>query len=76
MPQNLKFAKVIPLYKKGSKTNVGNYSCVLFLRLISMVVTRKVVYDQVYEYIQNKKVFYDLQSGLRTSNSAEAYLTH
>ena len=35
-----------------------------------------VVYDQVYEYIQNKQLLYELQSGFRKSHSTDTYLLH
>jgi len=40
-PQDLKFAKVTPLYKKGSKTDSGNYRPVSVLSIISKVLERQ-----------------------------------
>lgn len=46
VPDDLKAARVIPLYKKGHKTEVGNYRPVSILCIISKVF-EPVVYDQV-----------------------------
>jgi len=66
VPQDLKFSKVTPLYKKGSKTESGNYRPVSVLGIISKVLER-VIYNQIYKYIQNNNMLYELQSGFRKS---------
>jgi len=73
VPNELKLAKVTPLYKKGSKTETGNYRPVSVLSIISKVLER-VVYNQIYEYIQINDLFYDLQSGFRKSYSTDTCL--
>ena len=75
VPQEMKYARVIPLYKKGSKSDAGNYRPVSVLSIVSKVMER-VVYDQVYEYIQNKQLLYELQSGFRKSYSTDTCLLH
>ena len=73
MLKDLKFAKVILLYKKGSKSDSGNHRHVSVLGIMSKVLER-VCYDQVYEYIQCKDLLYDLQSGFRKSYSTDSCL--
>ena len=46
MPDDLKNARVVPLHKKNSKTDVGNYRPVSVLNVISKVFER-VVHDQL-----------------------------
>lgn len=51
--QDLKFSKVISLYKRGIKTDAGNYrpfSVLLYQRYY------RVVCEQVYQFFQNKKL--------------------
>ena len=72
---DLKFAKVTPLYKKGSKLQSGNYRPVSVLSIISKIM-EKVVYEQVSEYIQEKNILYDLQSGFRRSFSTDTCLIY
>ena len=45
VPDDLKSARVVPLFKKSDKTEVGNYRPVSILTIISKVLER-VVYDQ------------------------------
>ena len=46
VPEDLKSARVVPLFKKNDKTEVGNYRPVSILTILSKVFER-VVYDQV-----------------------------
>ena len=53
VPDDLKLARVVPLYKKNNKTEVGNYRPVSILGVISKVFER-VVYDQIEKYLQDR----------------------
>lgn len=84
IPSDLKTAKVTPLYKKGSKTESGNYRAVSVPSGISKIL-EKVIYDFatyricMYGYIQiitNPNQFYDLQSGFRKSYSKDSCLLY
>ena len=57
-------ARVVPLYKKSDKTDVGNYRPVSILSIISKIFER-VVYDQIKEYLVEKNLLYHFQSGFR-----------
>ena len=48
----IKSARVVPLFKKRDKTEVGNY---------------RLVYDQVGSYLDQKKLLYKFQSEFRNS---------
>ena len=71
----MKSARVIPLYKKNDKTEVGNYRPVSILSIISKIFER-VVYDQVVGYLDDKKLLYSFQSGFRRGFSTETCLIH
>ena len=75
VPDDLKSARVIPLYKKNDKTEVGNYRPVSILSIISKIFER-VVYDQVVGYLDDKKLLYSFQSGFRRGFSTETCLIH
>jgi hypothetical protein len=75
VPDDLKSARVVPLYKKNDKTEVGNYRPVSILSVISKVFER-VVYDQIETYLKDKQLLYDLQSGFRTGFSTDTCLIH
>ena len=75
VPQEWKVAKVTPLYKKGNKTDSGNYRPVSVLSIISKVMER-IIYDQMYVYLETNNILYDLQSGFRKSYSTETCLSY
>ena len=63
-----KIAKVKPLYKKGSKTNLENFRSISLLLLISKVIER-IVYDQVDNFLLQNNILYNYQSQFRKSHS-------
>ena len=75
MPDDLKNARVVPLHKKPSKTDVGNYRPVSVLNVISKVFER-VVRDQLHQYMHNMNLLYEYQSGFRKSYSTDTCLMH
>ena len=75
VPDDLKTARVVPLFKKNDKTDVGNYRPVSILSTVSKIFER-VIYDQLEEYLANKNVLYDYQSGFRKGMSTDTCLIH
>ena len=70
-PTRLKLAKVIPLYKnKGDDFKFENYRPISLLSAISKIYER-VVFDQIYDYLQSNKLFYSNQYGFRRKHSTE-----
>ena len=69
-PDDLKIAKVIPLFKKDCNTILDNYRPISLLPCISKVFER-VVYDQIYGYFESNKLFYFSQHGFRKRHSTE-----
>ena len=70
VPDDLKSARVVPLFKKNDKTEVGNFRPVSILTIISKVFER-VVYDQVESYLDQKKLRYKFPSGFRSRYSTD-----
>lgn len=71
-PEKLKLAKVIPLFKnKGDDFKFENYRPISLLSVISKVYER-IVFDQIYDYFQLKKLFYRNQYGFRRKHSTES----
>ena len=53
MPSDcLKLAMVIPIHKKRSKLEVGNYKPISFLSNIEKLL-EKVIYERTYSFIEN-----------------------
>ena len=75
VPDELKMARVVPLYKKNSALDVSNYRPVSILSIISKVV-EKAVYEQLEQYLNSKNLLYNLQSGFRRGYSTESCLIY
>ena len=69
-PGKLKIAKVIPLYKKGDSTQLGNYRPISLLPSISKVF-EKVVYNQLSTYLSTNQLLYGSHNGFRKQHSTE-----
>ena len=72
-PSEFKRARVVPLHKKHSKTDAGNYRPVSILTTMSKVFER-LVFEQVEDYLSSKKLIYEHQSGFRSAHSTETCL--
>ena len=69
-PEQLKMAKVIPIYKGGSKTEVSNYRPISLLSAFSKIF-EKLVHTRVYNFLQKNESLYDMQFGFRAGRSCE-----
>ena len=68
-----KQAQVTPLFKKGSKLDVGNYRPVSVLSVLSKILERA-VHDQLSGYFLKRDLLYEQQSGFRGSFSTDTCL--
>ena len=75
VPDDLKSAKIIPLHKKKSRLDVGNYRPISILSCVSKVLER-CVYIQIESYLRENQILYDYQSGFRPGYSTETCLIH
>ena len=73
VPSSLKQAKVVPILKKGSRLDPGNYRPVSILSSISKILERA-VNTQLVEYFNKKNLFFEYQSGFRSGYSTETCL--
>ena len=63
-PNKLKIAKVVPVFKKGDKDLLNNYQPISMLPSISKIF-ETVIYNQLYEYLQEHRVITNSQYGFR-----------
>lgn len=70
---NLQSARVVPLFKRNDKNEVGNYRQVSILSIISKVL-EKVVYDQIETYLNENKLSY--KAGFIGRFSTDTCLVH
>ena len=75
VPDEIKTAGVIPLYKKNSKLEPGNYRPVSILSTLPKILERA-VHIQLKIYLKENDLFYKFQSGFRTSFSTDRGLTY
>ena len=73
VPSAFKEAKVVPLFKKGSKLDPGNYRPVSILSTMSKIMERA-VHSQLNEYLSKRGILCENQSGFRGGFSTDSCL--
>ena len=68
VPQKMKIAKVIPIFKKGQKDSLNNYRPISLLTSISKVLER-LVYVRSLKFLVNCNILSDSQFGFRKRHS-------
>ena len=72
-PEEFKFAKVRPLYKKNDKTEVENFRPISILCILSKIL-EKAVHVQLEKYLTDNNILYSYQSGFRKGYSTDSCL--
>ena len=67
-PDELKIAKVIPLYKSGSSNIMSNYRPISILPTLSKIF-EKLIHSRIYQSLEENEVIYNCQFGFRQSHS-------
>uniref|UniRef100_A0A3B3DH72 Reverse transcriptase domain-containing protein n=1 Tax=Oryzias melastigma TaxID=30732 RepID=A0A3B3DH72_ORYME len=75
VPDDLKVAKVIPLFKADDKACFNNYRPISILPCFSKVF-EKVVYKRLFFHINNNSILYKHQYGFRKHHSTYMALSH
>ena len=73
-PNELKIARVIPLYKGGDSKYLVNYRPVSVLPVFSKIFER-LMYDRIMEFLTENDILYNLQFGFRKHHSTYTH-TH
>ena len=68
VPDKLKIAKVIPVYKKGSKDDLSNYRPISILPFFSKIL-EKCVYIRVHKFLEKCNIITPKQFGFRAGYS-------
>ena len=68
-PDSLKIAKIIPLYKKGNINSITNYRPISLLP--TLFVFERVIFNQLYMYLDHNNILSEQQYGFRANHSAE-----
>lgn len=75
VPDELKIARVIPLFKSGDITLFSNYRPVSVLPLFSKILER-LMYARLLSFINHSKLLYKFQFGFREGHSPELALIY
>ena len=69
-PQQLNTAIVVPIFKKGSKTDVGHHMPISLLLSISKKF-EKLMYSKIMEFLNYNGILHEMQYGFRQGRSCE-----
>ena len=69
-PENLKIAKVSPIYKKDEEFLLTNYRPISVFLCFSKLLER-IMYNCLFEYLSENSILYEKQIGFQTSHSTE-----
>ena len=69
-PDSLKIAKVTPVYKSGDSSSLSNYRPISALPCFYKMLER-IMYTQLYNYLQENKILYSKQFGFQTGHSTD-----
>ena len=69
-PENMKIAKIIPLFKRGLKHLIENYRPISLLITLSKLL-EKCIYQRVYKFLNTNNIFFKKQYGFRAKHSCE-----
>ena len=68
VPDSMKLAKVIPIYKAKDKTLFTNYRPISLLPVLSKIL-EKVIYKRTYSFLENQEILFSSQYGFRNGHS-------
>ena len=69
-PQSLKLARVVPIFKSGSKADVSNYRPISLLTSFSKIY-EKLMHNRVVNFMEANNSLYEMQYGFRSGRSCE-----
>ena len=72
-PEQLKIAKVVPIYKKKEKTNPGNYRPISLLSVINKLI-EKILHKQIFSFLQKNNILNIDQYGYQPKKSTTTAL--
>ena len=69
-PDDLKIAKVTPIYKSDNSSNVSNYRPKTVLPCFSKMLEQK-MYNRLQRYLKDQNILHNKQFGFRTGHSTD-----
>ena len=75
VPNKMKIAKVIPIYKSGEISNLSNYRPISLLPAFSKLL-EKIMYNRLLSFINKHNILYKHQYGFRKNHTTIHPLIH
>jgi len=72
-PEQMKIAKVCPIFKSGNKTQSNNYRAISLIPVFSKIL-EKIVSNRLLSYIEKYKIFFSAKFGFRKKHSSSVAL--
>ena len=69
-PDELKLARVVPIYKSGDKKEVSNYRPISVFSFYSKIF-EKIIYEYVVEFMDKNEIVFKNQFGFRKNHSTQ-----
>ena len=69
-PDKMKIAKVVPVFKSGSRMEVKNYRPISLLPIFSKIF-EKLMHSRIYKFLQSNKIIFKNQYGFQKNKSTE-----
>ena len=70
VPNQLKVAKIVPIFKTGDPYDISNYRPISLLPCFSKLL-EKIVYIRLYKFLERNNIFYEHQYGFRPNHSTD-----
>ena len=70
----MKLARVIPIFKSGSKSDLSNYRPISILPVFSKALER-IIYDRTFKFITKYNILFNKQFGFRKGFNTSLALT-
>ena len=69
-PTRLKFSQIIPILKKGKKSEISNYRPISLLTSFSKIF-EKIIFNRLHNHVNTNNILAQEQYGFRTNSSTE-----
>ena len=69
-PDKLKIARVIPSFKEGSDSELGDYRPISVIPCFSKIL-EKIMYNRPYKHLKQEDILYKKQFGFQQKQSTE-----
>jgi hypothetical protein len=70
VPIDFKLANIIPVYKTGSQTYLGNYRPISLLSIFNKIL-EKLMYNRLLHFFDRNDIFFEKQFGFRSGHSTD-----